>query len=169
MEIVNLIAVAKMKEPFDLDMLVDKLKDTEKSACWVKMRLQPENYYIAFYKSGKFLITGIKDIETADNISKRVVKLLQEAGIDNSLETVEIKNMVMTDKIELERPLHDIIADFDAKSASYEPEVFPAMFYKDADKISYTLFSSGKIVITGVKDIELAKKNLEKFKEIING
>ena len=29
-------------------------------AKWLKMRIKPENYYVAFYKSGKFLITGVK-------------------------------------------------------------------------------------------------------------
>lgn len=30
---------------------------------WLKMRLKPENYYIAFYRSGKFLIRGVKDFD----------------------------------------------------------------------------------------------------------
>ena len=49
MEIVNILAVAKMKEPFDLDVLLNRLDNTERAPVWLKMRLKPENYYIAFY------------------------------------------------------------------------------------------------------------------------
>ncbi|MGF7119335.1 hypothetical protein [Methanobacterium oryzae] len=168
MKIVNIVAVATMKEPFDLDMLLKKLKNTEKASVWVKMRLMPENYYIAFYGSGKFLITGIKDLEIINIISKRVIKLLQDAGIDNNLVNVEIKNIVLTDEIKLENSLNEIIMALDTTSASFEPETFPGLFYKDDEGISYTLFSSGKIIITGVKEPIVAAKSLKKFKKLIN-
>ena len=98
-----------MKEPFDLNLLSNKLDNTEMTKVWLKMRLQPENYYIAFYSSGKFLITGVKDILTVKNIASRVVKLINDVGIKNSLENVEIKNMVMTDEIKLKSSLQEII------------------------------------------------------------
>ncbi len=167
MKIVNIVAVAKMKEPFDLDMLLNKLDNTEKDSFWVKTRLKPENYYVAFYGSGKFLITGIKDIKTIDIISKRVIGLLQDADIDNTLEIVEIKNIVMTDEIKLNMSLDDIIVALNTTSASYEPETFPGLFYKDSEGINFTLFSSGKIIITGFIDIKLAENNLNKFKELM--
>lgn len=93
MKIVNIIAVAKMIKPFDLDLLSNKLENTEMASIWLKMRLKPENYYIAFYPTGKFLIIGIKDINMVDIISKRVIKLLEESNIDNSIDKVEIKNI----------------------------------------------------------------------------
>jgi len=168
MEIVNIVAIAKMVEPFDLEILSNKLDNTEMGPSWLKMRLKPENYYIAFYAAGKFLITGIKDINMLEIISKRVVKLLNDVGIDNSLEKVEIKNIVMTDEINLKKSLQDIIQSLKTSSSSYEPEQFPGLFYKDIDGISYTLFSNGKIIITGFIDPELAKKNLKSFKKLLN-
>ena len=38
MRIVNIIAVAKMKEPFDLHMLSNRLDNTEMAKVWLKMR-----------------------------------------------------------------------------------------------------------------------------------
>jgi transcription initiation factor TFIID TATA-box-binding protein len=73
MKIVNIIAIAKMEKPFELEELYNKLNNTEMASTWLKMRLQPENYYIAFYRSGKFLITGIKDIKMVDTICSRVI------------------------------------------------------------------------------------------------
>ncbi|MBZ2164490.1 hypothetical protein [Methanobacterium spitsbergense] len=167
MEIVNIVAIAKMREPFDLDLLLNKLDHTERAPVWLKMRLKPENYYIAFYGSGKFLITGIKDIKMVENISKRVIKLLHNAKINNTLENIKIKNIVMTDEVNLKKSLNDIIVSLNSSSASYEPEQFPGLFYKDSAGITYTLFSSGKITMTGFIDQELAKKNIKKFKKLL--
>ena len=41
---------------------------TSHGARWLKMRLKPENYYTAFYKSGKFLITGVKSNDKLNEI-----------------------------------------------------------------------------------------------------
>ena len=168
MKIVNIVAIAKMKKTFDFDEISKKVKGTEKAAVWLKMRLKPENYYIAFYSSGKFLITGIKELNFVNEIAKRVIILLEDAGINNELEKVEIKNIVMTDEIKLKTPLNNLIIYLDSRKASYEPEQFPGLFYKDKDNISYTLFNSGKLIITGTSDPDKAKENLEIFKELIS-
>ena len=47
-------------------------------------------------------------------------------------------------------------------------ETFPGLFFKDNEGIHYTLFSNGKIVIKGVKDLKLAEVNLKKFKRLIS-
>jgi len=52
MEIVNMVAIAEMKAPFDLLFISEKIKNSEFASGggkWLKMRLQPENYYTAFY------------------------------------------------------------------------------------------------------------------------
>lgn len=132
------------------------------------MRLKPENYYTAFYKSGKFLITGAKNINKVNEIVQRVLSKLKDAGINAKLKTIKINNMVLMDKIELKHSLDNIMITLDDPRASYEPEQFPGIIYKDKEKgINYLLFSSGKIIITGATDIELARKNLEDFKNMI--
>lgn len=166
MKIVNIMATGIMENPFDLDEIL-KIDNTEKASVWVKTRLQPENYYVAFYSSGKFLITGVKDIKTINSVASRVVKLLEDNNINNKFKEVQIKNMVATDKTTLDIPLQDIILKLNTKKSSYEPEQFPGLFYKDDDGLSYTLFSSGKIIITGFTDLELAKNNLKEFKQLL--
>jgi transcription initiation factor TFIID TATA-box-binding protein len=171
MEIVNIVAIAIMHEPFDLDLISKRIEDTEFPSSgprWLKMRLKPENYYTAFYKSGKFLITGAKNIDKVNEIVQRVMSKLKDADIDAKLKNLKISNMVLMDKIELKQSLDNLIIAMDDPRASYEPEQFPGMIYKDKEKgINYLLFSSGKIIITGTTDIELARKNLEEFKNMI--
>jgi len=73
MKIVNIVATAKVKGEFNLALLSEKISGVEYSPnkMWLKMRLQPGNYYIAFYKSGKFLITGVTDFNL-------LIRLLEE-------------------------------------------------------------------------------------------
>jgi len=169
MEIVNIISVAKLRNSLDLEVLNEKLENTEfnKGKTWLKMRLQPDNNYIAFYKSGKFLVTGLKSMEKVEDVVNRVSSLLKSSGIENPVERVNLSNIVLTDKMDLKISLENLIFNLDASKSSYEPEQFPGLFYKDDSGINFTIFNSGKIIITGVKDLEVAEEVLKKFKEII--
>jgi len=72
------------------------------------------------------------------------------------------------DKVNLNKSLDYLIVAMDDSRASYEPEQFPGLMYKDKKVgINYMLFPSGKVVITGVKDIEIAKKEFKEFKRLI--
>jgi len=169
LKIANIVAVAKVKERFDLDHLNSKLDNTEltPSKNWLKMRLKPENNYVAFYSSGKFLITGVKTFKLVEIVAEKVMDKLNENNIPSDIEKLEISNIVLTDSINLKLSLDEIINSLNSSNASYEPEQFPGLFYKDDDGISYTLFTSGKIVMTGVKNLEKAKNNIKEFKKLI--
>lgn len=72
------------------------------------------------------------------------------------------------DKVNLNKSLDYLIVAMDDSRASYEPEQFSGLMYKDKKVgINYLLFPSGKVVITGVKDIEIAKKEFKEFKRLI--
>ena len=43
------------------------MPDSQESHYWVKARIPPYNKYTAFYGSGKFLVTGVKRIESFDD------------------------------------------------------------------------------------------------------
>ena len=79
LQTVNIVATVKLSSPLDLDKLATALKGSEfctSSARWLKVRLQPDNNYIAFYKSGKFLITGAKSQEDVEKIAESVMSML---------------------------------------------------------------------------------------------
>ena len=169
LEISNIVAVANLKDKLDLELLSKKIKNTEliPSKVWLKMRLQPDNKYIAFYASGKFLVTGVKTFDELNKTVQRVIEELVKSDIHVKLNEIKISNIVLSDQIELNLSLDEIIGELNPSNSSYEPEQFPGLFYKDSDGINYTLFSSGKIIITGLTDIDNAKKNLDEFKELI--
>lgn len=169
LEITNIVAVAAMQKEFNLDILNSKIEDSEFNASknWLKWRLKPDNNYIAFYKSGKFLLTGFKNLEELNKVRALVLKKIENIDPENKFQDLKISNIVLKDEINLNKSLEDIIYQLDPDKSSYEPEQFPGLFYKDEDGISFTLFSSGKMIITGLKNVSKAKNNLDRFKELI--
>ncbi len=163
MELINLVATAKVAPLFDLKELAEKLEDSELRTNWLKMRLKPENYYIAFYKSGKFLITGIKSIEEVDEIADRVITILNNAGISTDEKQIKIHNLVFMEVLHLDVNLETLYSALNLSKVSYEPEQFPGLVYKDS-KGTILMFSSGKLIITGVNTQKEAEDIVKNFK-----
>ncbi|MBN1194539.1 MAG: hypothetical protein JXA08_04235 [Methanomicrobiaceae archaeon] len=171
MEITNVVATATLTVPLDLEYLQAHLKGSmlqKSTGHWLKYRLQPENRYIAFYRSGKYLITGKGVIEYLDSIVQRILTLIRSTGIDADIARVVINNVVAKDKIELNAPLETIIASLDPQKAEYEPEQLPALIYKDWG-LSFLLFSTGSVIVTGAKSIDAAQEGFKQLEEMISG
>lgn len=167
MEIVNITATVQMKKPFDLDTILEKVPSAEKSRIWVKVRIPPYDKYTAFYSSGKFLITGVKNFDELEEIANNVVNYLKEHGIENDIKNIKVNNHVLIDQLDYPINLNNLIFKLDPSNASYEPEQFPGLSFKDENNITYLLFNSGKITITGVKSIENLEEKVNSFKQFI--
>ena len=167
MEIVNIVATVEMEESFDLDELLVKLPDCEKSSVWVKARIPPYNNYTAFYSSGKFLITGAKSEKEVNEFAENVVSYINKHNINNKIKNININNRVYIDQLDFEVDLEKVIIELDDYDASYEPEQFPGMNFKDKHGLTYLLFGSGKITITGVKSLDNFEEYVNEFKELM--
>ena len=71
------------------------------------------------------------------------------------------------DSLGIEVDLGKLIVKLSDYDASYEPDQFPGMNFKDNHGISYLLFGSGDITITGVKSLNNAEQYISDFKELI--
>ena len=167
MEIVNIVATVEMETLFDLEELLVKLPDCEKSNVWVKARIPPYNKYTAFYGSGKFLITGAKSEKEVNEFAENVVSYINKHGVNNRIKNININNRVYIDQLDFEVDLEKLILELDDYDASYEPEQFPGMNFKDEYGLTYLLFSSGKITITGVKSLDNFEDHVNEFKALI--
>jgi len=107
MEIVNVVGTVKAAESFDFDAIEKNVRGGEftQARVWLKMRLLPERNYVAFYKSGKFLITGVKSASELESIALRVISLLEEAGIPTNIKEISIHNFVLQECIEMQSSL----------------------------------------------------------------
>ena len=168
-KIVSMVTICTLDQPLDLVYLSKNIEGAilpKKLGIWVKYRIKPENYYIAFYKSGKFLITGIKSLEKINNTAERVLKILENAGIHSTITKIEIVNIVCLGTLQLNTTLEKIIFQLDSSDASYEPEQFPGLIYKNWGA-TFLIFSTGKVIITGIRDFEKAKILFEKLKKLL--
>jgi len=166
-KIANVVATVTLTAPLDLVLIHERLPQTEfpSKSPWLKLRLKPDNTYIAFYKSGKFLITT-KFPERLDSIAQRVLDLLHGVDIHMEIVRIVIHNIVIVATIPLNLSLESIVANLDPRKASFEPEQFPALIYKDWG-VSFLVFSTGKVIITGLKDHKDAEGVINNLKAVI--
>lgn len=167
MKLVNIVATVEMEKFFDLEELLVKLPNSERANVWVKTRIPPYNKYTAFYGSGKFLITGAKSEKELNDVAQNVVSYINKYGVDNQIKKININNRVFMDQLDFEVDLDKLIVELNDYDASYEPEQFPGMNFKDNHGITYLLFGSGKITITGVKSLDNFEDYVNEFKELI--
>ena len=167
MEIINITATVIMEKLFDLDNLQKDLPNSEKTHVWVKARIPPYEKYTAFYGSGKFLVTGVKSYDELNRVANNVVSYLKKYGIKNEIREIQINNHVLTDEMNTLINLNDLVVKLNSNNVSYEPEQFPGLIYKDENNITFMLFSSGKINITGIKSIENIDEKINSFKQLI--
>ena len=82
---------------------------------------------------------------------------------------VKIENVVAFASLGKDIPLTTLVDSIE--NAEYEPEQFPGLVYRTTDpRAAALIFSSGKIVCTGAKSIEMAhiamKKVVDKIREV---
>jgi len=80
MQISNTIATATLNTPLDLEYLQEHLPGSvlqKTTGHWLKYRLQPENRYVAFYRSGKFLLTGKGVVEHSPSGGTVIIRSLR--------------------------------------------------------------------------------------------
>ncbi len=107
------------------------------------------------FSSGKIICTGTKSIDEAKRAIKRIVEELGKIGIQVEVNPqIEVQNMVASGSVGGNLNLNEIVFEFE--NTEYEPEQFPGLVYKLIDSpvlsnITFLLFGTGKIVITGAK------------------
>jgi transcription initiation factor TFIID TATA-box-binding protein len=164
-----MVTICTLDRPLDLLYLSNNIEGAilpQKMGPWVRYRMKPENTYIAFYKSGKFLITGVKSVEEINNTAQRVLKILVSAGVQSSITKIEVVNIVCLGTLHLNTTLEKLVLHLDSSDVSYEPEQFPGLIYKKWGA-TFLIFSTGKVIVTGIKDFETAKKLFEKLEKIL--
>ena len=79
---------------------------------------------------------------------------------------IKIVNVVVSTKIGDNIDLEEVAMILE--NAEYEPEQFPGLVYRlDDPKVVVLIFGSGKVVITGLKSEEDAKRALKKILDTI--
>lgn len=154
MKLINIVASGDLHQPVPFERLPE-LPDTN-------YRYNPENYHGAYillsrgkatiYRSGKYIIYGLTSLDEVD-ISYREFLTRISPLIDPSLASPpEIRNIVGMDDFQLEVPLSRLVVALKMEQVEYEPEQFPGLIYR-GDTGTALIFSSGKVILAGFKDL----------------
>ena len=169
----NIIAFAKIADELDIHKIAEKIPGfmyDPTEFLGLTLKLDEPNVAILLLPNGKVICTGAKKIEDIESSVKLVINKLKSIGVKIKSKTdIEMQNIVASSDIEKEMNLNSISKELILENTSYEPDQFPGLVYK-MDEIGAVLliFSSGKIVCTGVKKLEDASKAIEMMKEKIS-
>nr|WP_277347982.1 TATA-box-binding protein [Haloarcula argentinensis] len=73
---------------------------------------------------------------------------------------VEVSNIVATTDVGSNISLEALTVELGMEQTEYEPEQFPALMYRDSDAV-ILVFSSGKLLCTGLTDLQTVSEAIE--------
>jgi transcription initiation factor TFIID TATA-box-binding protein len=172
-EVVNIIGSGTLRDKFDILKVLEQIDNSI-------TRYDPEMYHgmyirfsddsplITLYGSGKYIITGAKTTEELHDIKDRLLELSEEIDLIEEQEDRDfaVQNVVCTANLDQKIDLNKLSIYFGLESIEYEPEQFPGLVYRPENHDCVVLiFSSGKIVLTGCDDVDMAERAYETTKE----
>jgi|SRR5208337_4996565 len=166
LKIENIVASGVIANSIDLDELSHKVKNCELN----KKRFPGAVYRIAdpkmaslIFESGKIVLTGARSEKGLKDGLAVIVASLIEAGFEPFKDPkVAITNLVCSFNLGKTINLNKIAITLNVENVEYEPEQFPGLVYRVKDpKIVVLLFTSGKIILTGGKNIEDVKRGID--------
>ena len=160
-KIENVVATVIMEitERIDLIKIARKYEEVEYNPerfPGLIMRINKPKATFLIFSTGKMVITGLRKADEASPGVTKVVKYIKKAGIKISNPEITIQNIVASGDLHTNIDLN--MAAIVMEYAMYEPEVFPGLIYRAQDpEAAFLIFSTGKIVCTGIK----TKENVE--------
>jgi transcription initiation factor TFIID TATA-box-binding protein len=166
LKIENIVASGIVADSIDLVDVSSKIKNCElntKRFPGAVFRLENPRIASLIFSSGKVVLTGIRDTKALKDGVKILVQSLKEAGVNTFPQPrVAITNIVCSYDIGKYINLNKVVITLNLENIEYEPEQFPGLVYRISDpKIVALLFSSGKIILTGGKNLEDVKRGLD--------
>ena len=166
LKVENIVASGVIADSIDLELVSGKIKNCElntKRFPGAVYRIEKPKIASLIFSSGKVVLTGIRtnpDLHAGLDI---IMKSLKDAGVDTYDEPqVAVTNIVCSYDMGRYINLNKVVITLNLENIEYEPEQFPGLVYRIEDpKIVALLFSSGKIILTGGKNIEDIKRGLD--------
>ncbi|NLX50260.1 MAG: TATA-box-binding protein [Methanospirillum sp.] len=166
LKIENIVASGVIADSIDLTEVSQRIP-----ACELNAKRFPgavyriENPKIAslIFSSGKVVLTGIRHREALDEGLEIIITSLRDAGVAcYDKPRVAVTNIVCSYDIGKYINLNKVVITLNLENIEYEPEQFPGLVYRIKDpKIVALLFSSGKIILTGGKNLDDIKRGLD--------
>ena len=170
-EIANVVGTVTYQQELDLSALAETFKQRPEINSvtyepaenhWLQARFAPDDTYVPFYRSGKCSIVGVTSPEHFEEMVAQVNAVMRELLEFEYEPTAKIKNFVATAELDSLPSLETIAIGIGLEQTEYEPEQFPALIYRREDAV-LLIFSSGKIVCTGLTDLDQISSGIDEF------
>ncbi|MFH0861823.1 MAG: TATA-box-binding protein [Candidatus Altiarchaeota archaeon] len=170
-KIENMVSAITLEVKIDLKKFVGRVKGIEynpENFPGAVFRIHDPKLAMLIFSSGKVICTGARTMEDIDSAVKQLLKKLSEGGIKaKGKPNVVVQNIVASSSVGVKVNLDQLAIE--CYNAEYEPEQFPGLVYRlDEPKSVMLVFRSGKIIITGVKNVKDIKKAAEKTVELVH-
>ena len=153
MNLSNVVVYSHLNCCFDLYHLCQQLKNTSYKPSVFKgltIRHKLIGGTCFCFSSGKIVSNGYKNVLEAKESLRKYSRLIQKFYPSLHVSVIKVATISAHTKLSKILKLH--VFSSSLKGSLYEPELFPAVRYKQG-KINYSFFHSGKVVITGIKSI----------------
>jgi len=172
LKVQNIVAFTALDKTVLLDTLLEKVENTEwhpEKFPGLIYRMKDPKAAALIFPQGKIVCTGTKSLEELDIAMHKIVNRIGEAGIaiPDKFDT-KVENIVACSKIEGNLNLEKIAVSLE--NSEFEPESFPGLVYRIKEpRVAFLLFTSGRIVCAGARDVESIQRALHIFKEHLEG
>ncbi len=166
LKIENIVASGVIADEINLAEIAEKIDGCElntKRFPGAVYRIDAPRMASLIFSSGKVVLTGIRNESALQEGLTIILASLKEAGVKTlDVPKVAVTNIVCSYDIGKFINLNRVVATLSLEAIEYEPEQFPGLVYRIKDpKIVALLFSSGKIILTGGKNLDDVRKGLD--------
>lgn len=166
----NVVASSAVDQALNLNNLGQDLPSAEydpDSLSAIKYTTDEPKSTILIYRTGNIVVTGTKSPDDARDAIITTFDVLEELGIAvNRTADIDIQNIVTTANLGQPLNLNAIAIGLGLEYVEYEPEQFPGLVYRIPDNpVVSLLFGSGRIVITGAKEISQAEEGFSQIRD----
>ncbi len=166
-KISNFLAATKLGCRIDLGKLAAEFPNTvynpRKMKCvvWNHRKIGGKQVVALVFGSGYLSVNGSKTVYDAKKYVRKYARAIQKRGYQISYVSTSIQAISAVASLPAEiKPNLDFLAN--KLGGMYEPELFTAACLK-FHRMSFLVFASGKIVITGIRNSNTSRKNVLRF------
>ena len=156
--IANVVASADLGTKINIEKLKEKLHvikyNPKKFAAGILKINNPIKATFLIWNTGKIICLGTKNLNECEKIIKYIIERIKNSGFSEvNYSGYKIQNIVST----FDSGNRINLGEFSIKyrrECFYEPEYFCGLHFKVHPRITVLIFYTGKIIITGAKDLK---------------
>ena len=149
----------------DIDAAEVNLNTDEYATPAVYLREQDGSPLVTMYESGSFHVSGAKSSKETEGAVDWLVDALQTLSIEDVDVNYEVKNVVVVGDLERNIDLNQLAVLLGFENIEYEPDQFSGLVFRPPDLPHvFLIFSSGRVVIPGSPNEEVAFEAFDKLR-----